>query len=209
MTDGSHVTLNTDSAIRVAVTDRERSVQLERGEAFFDVARDPHRPFIVRAGDKRIVVLGTQFSVRRDGDEVRVAVAEGKVRLEDESGNASAAAIERSSKAGAASVGDARESLVLEAGGIARMGGQSVLVQSQPVPDVEDALSWRSGFVIFRNVDLAHAVAEFNRYNGRKIVIQDADVGDIRLSGKFKATNFDAFVRLLEEGFPITFRAPR
>ena len=83
MGDGSHVTLNTDSEIRIALTDTERRVELGRGEAYFEVSKDPNRPFVVRAGNKRVIAVGTKFSVRREGDDIEIVVTEGKVRVED------------------------------------------------------------------------------------------------------------------------------
>src|SRR6202040_1387699 len=82
MKDGSTVTLNTNSEIRVALNETERRVDLERGEAFFEVAKDHNRPFIVRVGDQRVIAVGTKFSVRREPNHVRVVVTEGRVRLE-------------------------------------------------------------------------------------------------------------------------------
>jgi transmembrane sensor len=191
MTDGSRVTLNTDTEVRMSVTDTERSVKLERGEAFFEVARDSSRPFIVYAGTRRVMAVGTQFSVRRMGEDIRVVVTEGAVRMEE------AASPQRSV---------IPADTLLEAGGVARADGKGIVVQSRPLEEVREALSWRAGLVIFRDVDLTEAVAEFNRYNAQKIVIQDPVLAAIRLSGKFKATNADAFVRLLEDGFPIEAR---
>jgi transmembrane sensor len=74
MTDGSRVTLNTDSAIRVQLTNSTRQIQLDRGEAFFEVAKDSHRPFIVSAGTKRVIAVGTKFAVRRNGDDIQIVV---------------------------------------------------------------------------------------------------------------------------------------
>ena len=197
MKDGSRVTLNTDSEIHVAIDDRERNVRLEHGEAFFEVAKDPRRPFIVEAGSKRIVVVGTQFSVRRHGDDVRVVVTEGKVRLED-TGAVRIAAVDANGKRAAGS-----GAFLLGPGEVARSGVNGLLVRSAPLAEAQEALSWRTGFVVFRDVDLVEAVTEFNRYNEKKIVIADPALATIRLSGKFKAANADAFVRLLEEGFPV------
>lgn len=188
MTDGSKVTLNTDSAIRLAVTEKERGVLLERGEAFFEVAKDPGRPFVVSAGHKRVIAVGTKFSVRRNGDEVRVFVTEGKVRFEDD-------LLAESPRE--------QHGSLLAAGSMARAGDSGVLVQEKPLAEVEDYLSWRSGYVTFHELPLAEAVAEFNRYNERKIVIEDPQVAAIRVSGKFRSNRFEAFVRLLEEGLPI------
>lgn len=194
MDDGSKVTLNTDSKIRLAVTATVRRVELERGEAFFDVAKDPARPFVVAAGARRVIAVGTQFSVRRDGGDVRVFVTEGRVRIEDEMESA-------------ARVGSNEDKLLtLSAGSIARASDAGVLVQETTLPEIENYLSWRTGYLIFRDMALADAVAEFNRYNTRKIVIEDPAVAAIRLSGKFRSTQFEAFVRLLEDGFPVRAR---
>ena len=80
--DGSEIMLNTHTQVRVDLTSKERHVDLDEGEAFFDVAKDPRRPIVVRAGGKRIVAVGTQFSVRRDNNDLRIVVTEGAVRLE-------------------------------------------------------------------------------------------------------------------------------
>jgi len=185
MPDGSKVTLNTNSEIRVAVTETERRVTLDKGEAFFEVAKDPRRPFVVHAGDKQIVAVGTKFSVRRDADAVRVVVTEGRVRLE------------RSSASGAAPLAQ------LSAGTIARAAGAGTLVQEKPLDEAEEFLSWRTGFLVFRDTTLGDAVAEFNRYNMHKIVIEDPAVAAMHVGGSFRSTNVDAFVRLLQEGFQI------
>lgn len=184
MSDGSKITLNTDSKIRIALTQTERRVNLEQGEAFFEVAKDSQRPFVVSAGDKRVVAVGTKFSVRRDGDEVRVVVTEGSVRVER--GEAGTRPVTR-----------------LAAGSVARASDTGVLVQERPLPEVEEYLSWRAGYVIFRNTALADAVAEFNRYNTRQIVIADPAIAAVRIGGNFRAANVEAFLHLLENGFPI------
>jgi len=185
MSDGSRITLNTDSEVRVAVTETERRVDLEQGEAFFEVAKDPNRPFVVKAGNQRVVAVGTKFSVRRggDSDDVLVVVTEGRVRVE--SARTTAPPIE------------------ITAGNVARSGDAGVLVQQKPLAEVEVLLSWRSGYLVFKDTTLADAVAEFNRYNISKIVIEDASVAVIRIGGNFRSTNVEAFVRLLEDGFPI------
>jgi len=198
MSDGSKVTLNTNSEIRVAVTDSERRVQLKHGEAYFEVAKDPNRPFVVIAGKTRVVALGTKFSVRREGNDVRVFVTEGKVRFED------ASSPEREGEGTGVVPADFHSGkILLTAGSVACATDESVLVQTKALPVVEEYLSWRTGYLIFRDMSLSDAIAEFNRYNTRKIVIEDPAVAAIRISGKFRSTQFEAFVRLLEEGFPI------
>jgi transmembrane sensor len=184
MPDGSKVTLNTDSEIRVSVTEKERRVELKQGEAYFEVAKDPKRPFVVSAGDQRIVAVGTAFSVRRQGEDIRVIVTEGKVRVEVP--GKEAALIEP-----------------LPAGSVVRTASNEVLVQTKPMAEIEQSLSWRGGLLTFRKTLLADAIAEFNRYNTRKIVIQDPAVAALEVGGIFRATNLDPFVRLLQDGFPV------
>jgi len=192
MSDGSKVTLNTASEIRVVLTETERRVELERGEAYFEVAKDSRRPFVVTAGNKRVIAVGTAFSVRRDSQGIQVAVTDGKVKVE-----------EAEQKAGKSAESAAASPVLLAAGSVARTQGNGVLVKQKLVPEVEESLSWRTGYLTFHESTLADAVAEFNRYNARQIVIQDPAIAAIRLSGKFESTKYEAFIRLLEEGFPV------
>jgi transmembrane sensor len=180
MSDGSKVILNTDSQIRVDVNRHERRVDLDRGEAFFEVARDANRPFVVHAGNKRVVAVGTKFSVRREADDLEVVVTEGKVRIES-AGSPQAVA----------------------AGTVARASDAGVLLKKEDIAAAEESLSWRTGTLVFREMTLADAVAEFNRYNTHKIVIEDAAVGSLEVAGSFRADNVDAFVRLLARGYPL------
>jgi transmembrane sensor len=185
MPDGSNITLNTDSQIRIAMTESERCVELRQGEAFFDVAKDASRPFVVRAGPKRIVAVGTQFTVQRFGDDVRVLVTEGKVRLE----------------------GEASPPVLVAAGSVARAEGSAVVVRRAPPPQVDELLSWREGYLRFHETTLVDAVAEMNRYNTRKIFIEDPELAAIRISGSFRPTQYEAFVRVLQDGFSIQARS--
>jgi transmembrane sensor len=184
MVDGSRVLLNTNSQVSIALSEHERRVELKQGEAFFQVAKDPNRPFVVVAGDKRIIAVGTAFSVRRDGDEMRLIVSEGTVRMETPS--------EHIKPPGP-----------LSAGSIVRAHRDALLVQTEAMADIERSLSWRNGVLTFRDTPLSAAVSEFNRYNTRPIVIEDERVAALQIGGIFRATQPEAFVRLLSEGFPI------
>jgi transmembrane sensor len=191
ITDGSKVTLNTDSQIRVSLTDTERRVELKHGEAFFEVAHDARRPFIVRVGNKRVIAVGTKFSVRRDGnDDIQVVVTEGKVRIES---------AREAPGPGEGGTGNT----FLTPGAIARASDVGVLVQRKTLPEAEEQLSWRSGILQFRNQTLADAIAEFNRYNSRKLVIDDPSIAALTIEGNFRSNNVAAFARLLETGYPI------
>lgn len=190
LADGSIATLSSDSRILVTLSHGERHVDLQQGEAFFAVAKDPARPFVVSTGERRVTAVGTRFSVRRDAADLRVVVTQGLVRLE--SNNLPG--------------GHRQPTTLLPAGSVALASDTGVVVHSGSVQQAEEYLSWRSGFVSFHDTPLAAAAAEFNRYNARKIVIGDASVGAMRVGGNFRWSNTDAFVRLLAQGFPIKAR---
>ena len=197
--DGSKITLNTQSQVHVDLSAGERRVDLDRGEAFFEVAKDPKRPFVVRAGDKRIVAVGTQFSVRRNGDDVRVVVTEGTVRLESNGG----ALHLRESGDAPNLVPTTPAAIPLTAGSVARARDRDLLLQSEPLRQAEAMLSWRQGYLTFHDTPLGDAIAEFNRYNVHQIQIGDPTVASIEISGTFRPTNYNAFVRLLRDGYSL------
>ena len=180
--DGSRVELNTATTLRTKVTRGERQVWLDRGEAYFDVAKDEGRTFTVDAGRRRVVVLGTRFSVRRDGDKLTVAVVEGRVRVEPAEGEAGAAA------------------QVLTRGDTALADGASLIVTHRPVDAVVEQLSWRDGMLTFDQSTLGQAAAEFNRYNRKQVVVRGA-AANVRIGGAFEAGNVDAFARLLRQAY--------
>lgn len=206
MEDGSQVTLNTDSRIKVAISETERRIDLAHGEAFFEVAKDPKRPFVVNAGNKRVVAIGTSFSVRTGLDkvgndvranqirtneiqanEIQVIVTEGAVRIESADGK------------------DATEisAQPLTAGSIARTAGDKLVVRHKEAREAQEDLSWRTGVLVFRNTTLADAAAEFNRYNKRKILIEDPAAAALTVAGSFRSTNMDSFVEIIAKGYPV------
>ncbi|WP_254459897.1 FecR family protein [Xanthomonas sacchari] len=184
LADGSQATLSSDSRIAVALSRAQRHIDLQRGEAFFAVSKDPGRPFVVASGARQVVAVGTRFAVRRDADALRVVVTEGTVRLES---------------AGAPQA----PPLLLHAGSIAQAGPHGVLVRRVALAEAERMLDWRSGYLSFDDTPLQAAVAEFNRYNTVKLQVADAGAAALRVGGNVRWSNVDAFVRLLEQGFPI------
>lgn len=197
--DGSQIMLNTRTQVRVDLSPHERRVDLDRGEAFFQVAKDPTRPFVVQAGDKRIVAVGTQFSVRRTGDDVRVVVTEGTVLLETDG----APMHVRSSGAGANLSSATPADIPLTAGSVARARDQDLLVRSEPIPQAEEILSWREGYLTFHDTPLSDALDEFNRYNVHQISAADPQTASMQISGMFRPTNYEAFVRLLQDSYSL------
>ena len=187
LADGSVITLSSDSRILVTFSRNERHIDLQQGEAFFKVAKDSSRPFVVSAGDRRAIAVGTRYDVRRDASDLRVVVTQGVVKLESDNGPG----------------GRKQPTTLLPAGSTALASDAGVVVSSGPLQHAEELLSWRSGFISFHDTPLSKAVAEFNRYNRRRIVIGDASIGALRVGGHFRWSNADSFVRLLELGFPV------
>jgi transmembrane sensor len=198
--DGSVVQLNTDSAIDVRFTAGERRVNLVRGEAHFTVAHNPARPFIVSAGAVAVRAVGTAFNVRLRSTAVEVLVTEGKVQVNDTVKGRTLLAPQ---------VGT--DTPLLVAGERAVIPNLAPGPEPAPIPvaaiaplEVERALAWQERRLEFEDTPLAEVVAEFNRYNQHKIVIDDPRLETMRFGGTFRADGYEPFVRLLESGFGVT-----
>ena len=185
LADGSKVELNTATLARARVDKRRREFWLDRGEAYFEIVHDAARPFVIYAGPRTITVLGTKFSVRRDGNRVTVSVVEGRVRVDYRGAS------------------DSRPSTTISVGDTAVSVGNSTIVASRSLEQVERTMSWRNGMLTFNNETLADAAAEFNRYNARKIQITDGEAARMRIGGTFEANNVEAFVRLLRQAYGV------
>jgi len=183
LADGSQAILNTNSQISVVIDGEERSIELTRGEAFFDVAHDASRPFTVQAGHYAVVALGTQFSVRFVDDEIRVSVLEGTVRID--------------------STDNRHQPVQLTAGQVRDASDGVVVVTTPGADEVAERLAWREGWLIFRDRPLAEVAAEFQRYNDTTIVIADGETANLTVSGTFRTHNLAGFLRLLEQGFGV------
>lgn len=186
--DGSVITLNTNSKIRIAFGQSSRNVTLLSGQAFFQVAKDKSRPFIVTAGDRQVVAVGTEFDVKVQSRGVRVALLEGRVDVRP---------------VPSSSAGDRGNShAVLNPGQLlfADKGTGRVTIQSS---DIAGLLSWREGRVRFEETPLADAVAEMNRYTTTPIRIADPRIAGLRISGAFRAGQSGSFVSSITAAFPV------
>ncbi len=209
--DGSQVTLNTQSELNVDFTKSERIVRLARGQAFFEVAKDAHRPFVVEARNRRFIAVGTAFDVRLDGSEVKVTMVEGTVRVERapqsaRSLNDSAGAGPRSSVRVPREIGP--RDVVVPEPAMTITSGEELTAGAQPedriqAADPERSTSWRRGQVIFEDTRLADAIAELNRYSETKIQLADPGLAELRLSGAFATGRPTVFVNAITGYFPI------
>ncbi|MGH8033493.1 MAG: FecR family protein [Luteimonas sp.] len=184
--DGSVITLNTDSRVWVDYSDAIRAVTLERGQALFKVAENPARPFVVHAGARQVTALGTEFEVRMADRRFEVTLLEGRV------------AVTHGRQRGA--LGGVREAELAP-------GQQFIAVATAPprvrVADVQRQVSWRHGQVVFQNERLDDAVAEMNRYSRHRVVLDDAALGAVKISGAFNTGDTAIFVEALTTYFPI------
>lgn len=175
--DGSIVVLNTLSEVAVRLGPDERHVELAYGEAMFDVAPDPRRPFVVETGALELSVLGTRFSVYRKADSVRLAVLEGVVA--------------------AAPAGQPEEQVLVSAGEGAVASLDGTIRRNEGI-DLERALAWTERRLVFDDVRLDEVVAEFNRYNRRPIIVQDPELAERKITSVFFANDVSALVAFLE-----------
>ena len=178
--DGSVLTLNTDSEVVVRYSEQLRSVELIRGEALFDVAKNAARPFTVAAGDTNVRVVGTSFSVRRlAASPVQVLVREGIVEV-FKPNDASPIRITANTMA------------VAQADSAAAIAAMPV-----PVAQMHRQMAWQKGQIAFEGETLAQAAAEFSRYSDTKIVIDDPVLAKEEIAGLFKATDPVGFAQTI------------
>ena len=176
--DGSRALLNTDSSVTVIYTGDERRIDLQRGEAWFQVEPDANRPFHVDAGEARITALGTAFNVYRDGGSTNITVTEGVVRVTElgETG------------ARVAAVEVLRENQQL----IASSSGWEL-----SVPDLEQQMAWRQGQLVAREMPLPELITQLQRYYDTDILLADPDLAALTVSGVFNLDQPEATLRAL------------
>jgi transmembrane sensor len=175
LADGSSVRLDTDSRIDVAFSPGARNVRLEQGQAFFDVAHDAGRPFLVAAGPVTVRAVGTRFDVRAYGPQATVTLVEGVVEVRRQ--------------------GAAPQIWTLRP-------GQQVATSAAAAPravNVEAATSWTSGRVVFQGIALGAAVEEINRYSLHKIVLRAPGAAATPVTGSFETGDTDAFVSAVSD----------
>jgi transmembrane sensor len=182
--DGSVVTLDTHSVVEASFSEQRRSIHLVSGVAYFEVAHDPARPFVVEARDISVRAVGTAFSVRNiEGVPVSVVVSEGKV------------AIGRLATTGAPEVRLAAN-MRAEVPDIAPLTPTSIVRPLSP-DDLGRALSWRDGMLAFEGDTLADAAHRFRRYGGPKIEIDSASLARQPISGLFAASDPRGFAHAI------------
>lgn len=177
LADGSTMLLDAETVVEVSLSARSRQVRVAEGRAHFDVAKDEARPFVVAAGDRHVIAVGTRFDVFYSAGLTSVVLTQGKVLVEGG--------------------GDRR---LMAPGERVSFNHDGVVVDR---PSVETVTAWQSGQAVFENERLGDAVAELNRYSRRPLVIADGRISDMRISGSYRLGDNQAFATSLSALLPI------
>ena len=184
LSDGSIIELNTQTEVRVVYSASRRRIDLVRGEAFFQVAKNPARPFVVFTDLAAATAVGTRFSVYKAAKGTIVTVEEGRVLV-------------RNIPHGP----DVAEETQQAPGVELDPGTQAEARPSRPVlthrTDLVRSLAWRQRRLVFDGAPLSEVLEEFNRYNAVPLVLTDARLGDRRISGVFGANDPESLIDFL------------
>lgn len=179
LADGSVMAINSATEVTVQMAGRAREIELSKGEAWFQVAKDPSRPFVVAAGRVKARAVGTAFSVRMHEAAVEVLVNEGIVETWS----------------------DENESLRLHIA-----AGERIMISDRAIvhyeaaksSSVDRALAWRGGLIDLNGTELSEAADEFNRYNERLIVIADPKLAVEKFDGLFSVNDPEGFAEAVK-----------
>jgi transmembrane sensor len=183
LADGSHVTLDTGSTIRVAMANDARRVVLDRGQAYFEVQHDTARPFRVGVGDRQVVVTGTRFVTTLSGDAASVALLQGSVSLTFGAGQTLKM-----------KPGDGVSYRVNETG------------QSWRQVDPVETAPWRERRLVFRDAPVSEVVAQLSRYTPVRLVADPA-LAKVRVTAVFPLDGQDSVVERIDRLLPVAITA--
>jgi transmembrane sensor len=181
LADGSRITLDADSRVEVALNTARRNLTLRQGHAYFEVAHDATRPFVVRAGDRQVTALGTKFDVRVDPGHVRVVLVEGRVSVAEPGSKASPVVLKPGEQLDA------------------QAGGSPVVA----LANIDDVLDWEQGFVTFDDTPLSEVARMLSQAGADQIVVRDPAIARLRLSGRFQTGDIEKFGRTLTQVHPV------
>jgi transmembrane sensor len=187
LADGSRIHLNTASAVEVAMRKHSRRVRLVKGEALFEVAHDPSRPFLVDAGAARLRAVGTAFNVRIRDTVVELTVTEGVVAVAENMDDVHHPDVSK-----------------IAAGGGAVIGSGAMAPTALDPTILRQRTAWQDGVIELDGETLAQAVAEFNRYRGSPIIIGDPRLANLRVGGRFEVDEAEKFLTAVEGSFAVS-----
>lgn len=195
LSDGSILTLNTASEVKIHYTQALRRIEVVRGQVFFSVAHKPEWPFIVEGAGQAVRALGTEFEVRIDNGHIGVVLVQGRIAV---------------GKPRALASGDLRGAVEMQAGERAISEGDLPIAQDDVSPayevsavDAVEMTTWRNGRIVFNSTPLSEAVAEINRYRATPLVIEGAELAAQKISGVFRTADANGFAAVLGGVLPV------
>ncbi len=191
LSDGSRISLDSESEVTVRYRHGARELALLRGQARFDVAHDKSRPFSVQAGDRKVVATGTAFNIDLAGPRVLVTLIEGRVLVYDHKGGTSEISRPQT----------VRREIALKAGEQLALA-PAVAPVIAPV-NIQQVTAWTAGQIMFENEALASVAERVNRYGTTRIVIDDPAVANLRISGVFNAGDVAGVVDIVTQYLPV------
>jgi transmembrane sensor len=205
LSDGSKLSLDADTVVKVSYSRADRKLWLERGRARFEVAHNPLRPFSVTAADEVVVATGTAFSVELVQRQVRVVLYEGRVMLLDRDGVGQRRTVSMGPRIVPADqlLAPGRELILPATASVQLASIPAVVTPLDPVR----SLSWEAGQLVFEDESLGAVVERMNRYTDRPLKVGDARAAAVRVSGVFRAGDSDALVQGLAAAFDIKVRS--
>ncbi|MGZ3280722.1 MAG: FecR family protein [Phenylobacterium sp.] len=179
--DGSTAVLDSQTRLAAFIRFGRRELRIERGEAWFQVAHDPAHPFVVHAGGAEVRAVGTAFSLAKTASGADVIVTQGVVE---------------------AHAGLTATPVRLPAGVRAALSQGTAQVAALSPQALDEELAWREGRAAFSGTPLGDAVARFNKYNRRKLVLASPELGAVSIVGWFKLNDPESFARAVSVGLP-------
>ena len=211
--DGSQIQLNTNTQVEVSYGEQYRNVRLLQGEAYFEVASNPERPFRVYAGSGRVQAIGTAFTVHVADSGVKVMVTEGRIALASLGESVLDEALVDDLYMDLFVQAESRELATLDAGETVFLGAEDYHYPSQQnaVENIEildesrlsRLQSWREGLLVFSGEPLEQVVSEISRYTTLSIEIVDPVLNDLQIGGRFRVGDLDNMFAALEANFDI------
>jgi transmembrane sensor len=194
--DGSIMTLNTQSTVRISYSDKFRDIYLGRGEALFEVAKDRDRPFRVITDHAVVQAVGTQFNVYNNQGGVTVTVVEGIVDVQSLRNSVSGAVADSAVIGQSPFISDRVDRLTVgQQATVDAESGQIAVIETA----IETATAWRQRRLVFEAMPLNDVIVEFNRYNDPPLVLDDPILEHLPISGVFRSNDRDSFVQFLSQ----------
>lgn len=194
--DGSIARLRGDADVIERFSRTERRVRLLRGEAFFSVVKESARPFLVEIGDVTVRAVGTAFVVRAHAREIDVWVTEGTVQVSPGTG---ATPLKSEDAPHTATVGAGHRAIV----SIVNSAPAAVIVTQVSADEMARTLAWNSSMLDLGGATLGELIKQFPRRTGQRIEIQDADLADVQIGGRFPTDDLEGFLRALEQVYEV------